>query len=291
MPRFLPFKKWRGFTLIELLVVIAIIAILIGLLLPAVQKVREAAARTQCSNNLHQLALALHSCNDANQRLPPLYSDASGNGKLGPWRFSQGTVFYFLLPYVEQNNLYKLGNNGTSAYAGSPPVYTQPLKVYNCPSDPNYGSGQAWGGGWAYGNYAANFMVFGNYGGWSGDEFRGTARIPSSFTDGQSNTIVFAEKAAGTTCGSRGAFWAHGGWDVTWMAMFGSYWANGSGSLFQVAPNPSQCQWPLAQGYHSGGMNVGLGDGSVRFLASGISGTTWWYACTPNGGEVLGSDW
>jgi prepilin-type N-terminal cleavage/methylation domain-containing protein/prepilin-type processing-associated H-X9-DG protein len=127
----------RGFTLIELLVVIAIIAILIGLLLPAVQKVREAAARMQCQNNLKQIALACHNYHDATGNFPAgsVYKQVAGKfDYYDTWTIS-------ILPYLEQGNLFKLYDstlpNATNASAGTDAVRQTPVKVYTCPSDPN----------------------------------------------------------------------------------------------------------------------------------------------------------
>ena len=100
----------RAFTLIELLVVIAIIGILIGLLLPAVQKIREAAARLQCQNNLKQQALAVHNCNDTYKRLPPAIGWFASRGPAGSAGY--GTVYFHLLPFIEQDNLHKNAADG-----------------------------------------------------------------------------------------------------------------------------------------------------------------------------------
>jgi prepilin-type N-terminal cleavage/methylation domain-containing protein/prepilin-type processing-associated H-X9-DG protein len=137
-------RRCRAFTLIELLVVIAIIAILIGLLLPAVQKIREAAARMACSNNLHQIGLALHNYHDANGRFPSAATQTCPAGT--PAGSSTGCHYFMgafveLLPYVEQDNLYKTFNLTLAVDENkvNVPSMQQSVKVYNCPSDARAG--------------------------------------------------------------------------------------------------------------------------------------------------------
>src|SRR5262249_49784746 len=125
----------RGFTLVELLVVIAIIAVLIGLLLPAVQRVREAANRTQCANNLKQLGLGLHNYHDTYGTFPPAFVNKGPYGTTG-YAFTHGLA-PFLLPYIEQQQLYNLYRWDVPSYdPGNQPVVSRQLKIYQCPSVP-----------------------------------------------------------------------------------------------------------------------------------------------------------
>jgi prepilin-type N-terminal cleavage/methylation domain-containing protein/prepilin-type processing-associated H-X9-DG protein len=321
MPSLRRALRSRGFTLIELLVVIAIIAILIGLLLPAVQKVREAAARMQCSNNLKQLSLACHDYASANQDAFPSAFDATeAGGSFNDGHPCVGQIFVSLMPYLEQNNLYiSFYDPGTTRIDlqnpdnGSGPAHRAVVKAVAWPSDPTYGNGLG-EGDWASGCYVANYQVFGlpsggnNY----GSNMNGHPNLKSSFSDGTSQTIIFAEQYAQRPDG-RWTLWAHGGWNPAWMPIFayGSSDPNnpqayntgmdeGSGTVGQaskfVQVSPSVYQSTIADmlipvALHTSGMNVGLADGSVRNLNTGISGTTWWAACTPAGGDLLGSDW
>jgi prepilin-type processing-associated H-X9-DG protein len=330
--------------------VIAIIAILIGLLLPAVQKVREAAARMKCSNNLKQLGIAVQSCADANQtNLPPaLGSFPTANlGNCPNSGAGHGGVFYFLLPYLEQDNLYRstqctnvgkagydVENGGTSAAAGG--VMQAHPQVFLCPSDPTTNNGYS---GWAgVGSYAYNGMIF-------QADWVGYSRFPASITDGTSNTIFFTETyaMANSPAGYGGDqslwWWDYNSFETPNSANGDCGSSNGGGARFDgvgntqvfnpaatpcvnpvgtsTATTPSPCT-PLIQpsqtfcgkntrswGWggtnsvcmcravspHSGGINCGLGDGSVRFVTGSVSALTWFSACTPAGSEVLGSNW
>jgi prepilin-type N-terminal cleavage/methylation domain-containing protein len=274
-------QKRLGFTLIELLVVIAIIAILVGLLLPAVQKVRAAAARTKCINQLKQTVLACHAYNDANNGLPPTYG-AQTNIAYAP----TGSTFWFLLPFMEQQNLYNQANytstnTGTfGTYVGY--AYNVPMKMFQCPSDPTVQTAGTSVTG--VGSYVSNFQVFGSIGGTSS-----VANMP----DGTSNTIFFAETFASCGTGPTYNMWG------TYSGFAGANPAYNLGTQaapitppFQTnATNSANCLVGYTQGPHISSMNAGVGDGSVRTLTSGLSGSTFWAAITPNGGEVLGADW
>ncbi len=319
------FRVWRlrlkAFTLIELLVVIAIIAILIALLVPAVQKVREAAARTQCTNNLKQIGLACHSFNDTYKSLPTAWGYVNGVGPIG-------SLWFFILPYIEQAPLYNQA--GTNSWNMNSAV----VSVYNCPSDPTGSSNGTWNG---YGTvtYCGNLGVFG-YANSGQPPYtqKASGSIVTAMQDGTSNTVMFAERyryCNPSWGGHTDPVWAANPWSTPngqWaIGMFG--WANapfnsyswnwngycssgpnyasagtscvsgswqnviGSGASipFQVAPPASACNWQVTQSGHTGSMQVGLGDGSRRSVTAQVSVTTWLLACTPNDGLPLPSDW
>ncbi len=146
----------RGFTLIELLVVVAIIAVLIGLLLPAVQKVRSAAVRAHSKNNLKQIGLAAHSLHDIHRCFPPMLGSFPHRAAEGGY----GNVFFHLLPFLEQKNLHAQSSNPLTNVLESSRVASVSVEVYNNPGDPNGGAIEETTGRATCG-YAANFLVFG----------------------------------------------------------------------------------------------------------------------------------
>jgi hypothetical protein len=285
--------------------VIAIIAVLIGLLLPAVQKVREAAARAQCQNNLKQLGLAMIDCHDTMGAMPPL---------VGPFPQTQtvpvanyNTALFWILPYIEQDNLYKSAAvtvGGVTAYSVpiNGTIDLEVIKTFRCPSDPSCPNGIT-GGNHGVGNYVTNALVFS-----AGLNANGTVtnsvgkpRIPATFRDGTSNTILFAEKyceCSNTADGAGGSGWARQSPNPsTYGAYFNYLGSHGLGGPtfappFQVQP-PSNggCSYKYPSTPHVSGIQVGMADGSVRNVAAGISPATWWAACTPAAGDQLGPDW
>jgi type II secretory pathway pseudopilin PulG len=271
----------RGISLFELLVVLALLALLFALLLPAIFQARKAAARAQCANNLKQVGIACHNCNDTYNKLPPL----AGYFPVAPAQpgdgATAGTIFFHILPFIEQDNLYKSGTDDKGHFsAWNAGVYSKVIPTYFCNVDGSAPT-HLYDGWLATTSYAANFQVFGNR---LDNTMQGAPRIPATFQDGTSNTILFAERYQ--LCGGTPNAWAYDG-QSAWTPAF----AYASHGKFQMLPSEKQCDPDLAQTAHAGGINICLGDASVRAVSEQVSPRTWWFACTPDGGEVLGPDW
>jgi len=319
----------RAFTLIELLVVIAIIAVLIGLLLPAVQKVRAAAVNSQCRNNLKQLGIAMHGYHNVNDSFPPgqwnpFYSEGF------PW--DRGCWVQPLLPHIEQDNLYQLyiaggpsaapGNNTTNGWALLQPSKDTVIKTLICPADENSpktktrdGNTVATGVFQQQGlhvNYVvcAGSTPYGNGQVYNGAALNGVFFVQSKtkisgITDGTSNTLLMSE-----ICVSP---------DLTQNDLRGRYCNSWEGNNWFSAAQPPNTTVPDAQNYqgqsiprapitnsgtgnsttavnalyarsyHENGVNGLLGDGSVRFIPSTVDANVFRALGSRNGGEVFGN--
>jgi prepilin-type N-terminal cleavage/methylation domain-containing protein/prepilin-type processing-associated H-X9-DG protein len=287
----------RGFTLIELLVVIAIIAILIGLLLPAVQKVREAASRAKCSNHLKQLGLATHLYHDNHNKLPPT-SVAQGGRFVHLW----GT---FLLPYIEQQQVHALyrWNLPFDDPQNQAAVSTE-IATFICPSAPSGRVQQEAGQTYGTCDYSpvddidSGLISTGLLAPWSGNpDGPMCVRNPSTLlgiTDGTSNTLLLTEVAG------RPELWINGrsngttpisGWATANNACpinLDGWKADGSGPFGPCGINCANAHEIYS--FHTGGTNAVMADGSVRFLRSTMPITVLAAIVTKAGGETLNLD-
>jgi prepilin-type N-terminal cleavage/methylation domain-containing protein/prepilin-type processing-associated H-X9-DG protein len=317
-------RRWveKGFTLIELLVVIAIIAILIGLLLPAVQKVREAAARMQCGNNLHQFGLALHMYHDSKNVFPP---GGLSNSVTGDWTDDKGSWLVYSLPFMEQDNLYKLmpqpaeSTYNSAGIARSNPAFNNAKpKFFRCPSD-------GWNLDWSLSNYAGSlgpqcaigpcgydpFQVYCNQpawgiaaspdhgNDWSSNGIRGMfnrlgAKISmaSANTDGLSNTILVGEVLPEEHDHYFSGSWSHfnGGVAHHTTIVPINYRSNDRTGCSSANAAVSFQNWNVSWGFksrHTGGANFLFGDGSVRFLNQSIDHRTYQLLGGRNDGQAV----
>lgn len=292
-----------GFTLIELLVVIAIIAILIGLLLPAVQMVREAAARSTCQSQVKQFGLAIHNYTDTNGGRLPMAMKMQGPGTPGY------NINFALLPYLEQEAIFKAATGQIWAWdaplTGTPSgtVRTATIKVFQCPADSSMQDGYSAYqiNQWAGSSYAANFQLFGPV----QQNTPAPVNQPSSASsysihnipDGTSNVLAFTERFAG--CNGQGNLlhWPGGSrwWNpVDWGVTFANKLSGGSWNQppqVGVLYSSTNCDRNRPNTAHTSTCVVLLMDGSVRGVSKSITQVTWEQAIEPADGKVLGADW
>jgi prepilin-type N-terminal cleavage/methylation domain-containing protein/prepilin-type processing-associated H-X9-DG protein len=303
-----------AFTLIELLVVIAIIAILIALLVPAVQKVREAAARTQCTNNMKQIALGVHGFHDANKRIPYNGDNAGSGTSVDSWSFLAR-----MLPFVEQQPLYlSAGIDGASLLGNV--AETTNIPLFFCPSDSAAGNSPSpfvandyylggslalsnylgsSGSNWCWGDYphtgpSGNCDCFNvaPYG--DGVFFRNdiTRKLNlTRITDGTSNTFMIGEDIPSLNCWSA---WPYSNTAIGTCAMPPNTvlvkYGQANYPTCTAAVVTANSAWAYTFGFasrHPGGLNFAYADGTVHFIAQSIDMPTYWAMATIAGGETL----
>ncbi len=358
-------KKRSGFTLIELLVVIAIIAVLIGLLLPAVQKVRESASNGQCKNNIKQIMLACFAYDASNGCFPPVFRGTSINGL--PYYDDQYGALALISPYVEQGNIYNSLNfavpaldpgSGGNVNPANYAAFTSVVKIFMCPSDVEQPVDSGFGlpAGQMFGpsNYAFNLGTGLSTGvtGWPGSPYQSDGVFYAAsrtrvtdIKDGTSSTAAVSEHTLGT--GPVGFEFVSGPIDPNTQYFYsmnpgtfamtplsdagcansvlynvenhtGYSWVFGEPPSTQYnhyyLPNSStpNCVvnyyftsgtypagnlyadtghgWIAARSRHTGGVNLALCDGSVRFVSNGISLASWRALATRAGGDIVGAD-